>query len=76
MVKVKEDMTGWVMKEYGFPDSRLTVLKQIEDYVDDYGNHYAMYRCICDCSEHNQVDVRASNLREELPNLVVAYIKN
>lgn len=31
MVKVKEDMTGWVMNEHGFPDSRLTVIKQVED---------------------------------------------
>ena len=30
MVKVREDMTGWIMSEHGFPDSRLTVLYQTE----------------------------------------------
>ena len=27
------DMTGWVMKEHGIPDSRLTVIKRTEDYI-------------------------------------------
>ena len=37
MVRVREDMTGWKMWEHGVPDSRLTVLKQAEDYVDSRG---------------------------------------
>lgn len=64
MVKVREDMTGWAMKEHGFPNSKLTVIKQVGDYVDSSGMHYAMYRCVCDCSEHNHINVRASNLRQ------------
>lgn len=63
MVKVREDMSGWVMAEHGFPDSKLTVLYQTDDYIDDTGRHYAMYHCTCNCPEHNELDVRASNLR-------------
>lgn len=29
----KIDMTGWVMKEHGVPDSRLSVIKEVELYV-------------------------------------------
>lgn len=49
MVKVKEDMTGWVMAEHGFPDSRLTIIKQVEDYVDPHGRHKARWACKCSC---------------------------
>ena len=27
MVKVKEDMTGWIMSEHGVPESRWTVIR-------------------------------------------------
>lgn len=63
MVKVREDMTGWVMKDHGFPDSKLTVLYQTDDYIDNDGRHYAMYHCVCSCHEHNELDVRSSSLR-------------
>ena len=63
MVKVREDMTGWIMSEHGFPDSRLTVLYQTDDYIDNTGQHYAMYHCICNCQDNKEIDVRASNLR-------------
>lgn len=33
MVKVKEDMTGWIMSEHGVPDSKIKVIKQTEDYI-------------------------------------------
>lgn len=57
MVKVREDMTGWVMSEHGVPDSRLTVLKQAEDYVKPNGQREARWLCQCDCPSHNQVVV-------------------
>ena len=41
MVKVKEDMTGWVMSEHGVSGSRLIVIRQAEDYVSPNGTHYA-----------------------------------
>lgn len=37
MVKVKEDMTGWIMSEYGVPDSKIKVIKQTEDYIKKNG---------------------------------------
>ena len=38
MVKVRIDMTGWNMWEHGVPDSKLTVLYQVEDHVTKGGN--------------------------------------
>lgn len=49
MVKVKEDMTGWIMSEHGVPDSRLTVIKQTEDHVQSTGRHDAQWLCLCSC---------------------------
>ena len=40
LVKVKEDMSGWIMSEHGVPDSRLKVIKQVEDYVYPSGGPY------------------------------------
>jgi hypothetical protein len=37
MVKVRTDMTGWKMCEHGFPESRLTVIRQAEKkYFKDF----------------------------------------
>lgn len=63
MVKVKEDMTGWVMNEHGFPDSRLTVIKQVEDYVNPSGKHYARWLCECSCKDHNLIIINGTHLR-------------
>lgn len=49
MVKVKEDMTGWKMWEHGVPNSRLIVIKQVDDYVSLKGEHRAQYLCKCNC---------------------------
>lgn len=49
MVSVKTDMTGWIMSEHGVPDSRLTVLKQVDDYIQPNGKHRAMWECRCSC---------------------------
>lgn len=53
--KPKKDITG---KVYG----RLTVLGRGEDYVSSGGKRASQWWCICDCSEHNLVLVRLSNL--------------
>ena len=50
MVKVKVDMSGWVMKDHGVPDSRLTVIEQAEDYISKSGKHYAQWLCSCSCN--------------------------
>lgn len=43
------DLTGWVMKEHGVPDSRLTVIKRAEDYVQSNGRKSLQYLCKCEC---------------------------
>lgn len=58
MVRVKEDMTGWIMSEHGVLDSRLTVIKQAEDYIRPDGRHEAQWLCECSCKDHNQIIVR------------------
>lgn len=49
MVKVKEDLTGWIMSEHGAPDSRLTVIEQTDDYIKPNGKHEARWLCQCSC---------------------------
>lgn len=63
MVKVKEDMTGWKMWEHGVPDSRLTVIRQIDDYINPTGKHYARYECVCDCGSDKLIKATAAQLR-------------
>lgn len=59
MVKVKEDMTGWNMWEHGIPDSKLTVIKQVDDYVSPSGHHQAQYLCRCNCDKGKTIITRA-----------------
>lgn len=50
MVKVKEDMSGWNMWEHGIPNSKLIVLKQVDDYIEPKsGKHHARWECQCTC---------------------------
>ena len=63
MVKVKEDITGWKMWEHGVPDSRLTVIKQVEDYVTPKGQHHSQWLCECSCKNHTQKIIRGSHLK-------------
>ena len=60
-ISIKIDMTGWKMWEHGVPDSRLTVLCRIDDYISPSGNHKAYWKCICSCPEHNIIDVVGSS---------------
>lgn len=55
MVKVRKDLTGQKF-------NRLTVIKQIEDYVDKNGKHYAQWLCECDCANKAKLTVRGCNL--------------
>ena len=55
MVKVREDLTG---KKFG----RLTVIKQVEDYINPHGTHYAQWLCECECSD-KQIIVRGTDLK-------------
>lgn len=63
MVKVKDDITGWNMWEHGVPESRLSVIKQAEDYIKPNGKHEAQYLCKCNCDEHNIIVVRADYVK-------------
>ena len=63
MVKVKEDMTGWKMCEHGVPNSMLTVVKQVEDYVKPNGNRTAQWLCICGCENQTQVILRSDDIK-------------
>ena len=51
------DMTGWVMKEHGVPNSKITVLYELPEKK----NHKVYWHCKCDCG--NECDVCGSNLR-------------
>ena len=57
------DMTGWKMWEHGVPDSKLIVLQQEEWKVNKNGTRVAMWRCECQCEEHNQIVVNGWSIR-------------
>lgn len=57
------DMTGWNMWEHGVPDSRLTVIRQAEDYIAPSGKRHAQWLCECSCEEHNRIIVVGGSLR-------------
>jgi hypothetical protein len=63
MVKVKEDMTGWIMSKHGFPNSRIIVIKQADDYISPQGQHYARWLCRCTCGNQEYFVVNGLELR-------------
>lgn len=63
MVKVRENMTGWKMWEHGVPDSRLTVIEQVEDYISPNGIHAARYLCECNCENRITIIAKASHIK-------------
>lgn len=64
MVKVREDMTGWNMWEHGVSDSKLTIIKQAEDYIQPNGTHIAMWLCECNCEQHKKIIIRGHDIRQ------------
>ena len=54
MVKVRDDLTG---KRFG----RLTVIRQVEDYVSPSGRRIPRWLCKCDCG--NEVEALGSSLK-------------
>ena len=57
-------MTGWIMKDHGVPDSRLTVLQK--SHVSD--DNRVWWLCKCNCNEQNLVvksgkDLRSGNVK-------------
>lgn len=57
----KIDMTGWIMKEHGVPDSRLTVIKEVEPHITTGGNKQIQFLCKCECGK--EIIVKSANLR-------------
>lgn len=58
MIKVKNDLSG---QKFG----RLTVIKQIDDYVESNGKHRACWLCKCDCgNEANIIGINLTRTRE------------
>ena len=50
------DLTGWIMKEHGVPDSKLTVIKRTKDYIRNNGQSNPRYLCRCECGNECVVD--------------------
>jgi hypothetical protein len=63
MVKVKQDMTGWKMWEHGVPESRLMIIKQVEDYIGPDGRHRDQWLCECNCENHKQLIILGPSIR-------------
>ena len=57
----KIDMTGWIMSEHGVPDSKLTVIKEVEPHITISGNKIVQYLCLCQCG--NTIIVKGQALR-------------
>lgn len=51
------DMTNWIMKEHGVPDSRLMVIKRVEN------NSRGQARWLCKCECGNEIIVEGRDLR-------------
>lgn len=64
MIKVKIDMTGWIMAEHGVPNSRLTVIEQAEDYINPNGKHYSQWLCECNCEKHTRKIIKGSHIKD------------
>ena len=56
MVKVKEDLTG---KTFG----RLTVTRQVEDYIEPNGRRRSRWACKCSCGNPNEIIVIGKDLK-------------
>lgn len=53
------DMSGWVMKEHGVPDSRLTVLFKDDEYKQKHNLVKGTYwRCLCSCGKETVAEGR------------------
>lgn len=57
----KIDMTGWKMSEHGVPDSKLTVLYEVEPHITSGGNRQVQYLCRCECGK--EIKVLGARLR-------------
>ena len=63
LVKVKEDMTGWIMSEHGVADSKITVIEQVDDYITPKGKHVAQWLVECNCENHTRFITTGQSLK-------------
>ena len=54
-------MTGWIMSEHGVPNSRLTVLEEVEPHITKSGHKQIQWKCKCNCGK--EIIVKGNNLR-------------
>lgn len=54
----KIDMTGWVMKEHGVPNSILTVLYEDKEYakIHNLKSRATHWKCQCECGNYTTID--------------------
>lgn len=45
------DMTGWIMKDHGVPESKLTVIDKVKDDKREF--NYVMWNCKCECGNNH-----------------------
>jgi len=62
------DMTGWVMKEHGIPESRLTVIKRVENR-----DKHIFWLCKCECG--NELEIRGDQIRKGIAKSCGCYQK-
>lgn len=62
-VKIRIDMTGWKMTEHNVPNSKITVIKRINDYINKKGQHYSQWLCECSCDNHTRFSALGCNIR-------------
>lgn len=53
------DMTGWLMKEHGVEDSKLFVIKRIENRITSGGYKIHQWLCRCECGKELIVDSKS-----------------
>ena len=57
-------MTGWKMWEHGVPDSKLTVIEQVEDYIRPDGRREAKWLCECNCNDKTKIILCTQKIRK------------
>ena len=63
------DMTGWVMKEHGVPDSRLTVIRRAANR-----DKHVFWLCKCECG--NELEIRGDQIRGGIAKSCGCYQKD
>ena len=63
------DMTGWVMKEHGVPNSRLTVIRRVANR-----DKHVFWLCKCECG--NELEIRGDQIRGGIAKSCGCYQKD